>query len=281
MKTIKSNYFLPFLLLLIGLSPTRLTGQQRVLCGTDIMTQKLLNEHPELLEEYAKYETETQNYVAKLEAQKTAKPSSHKAETNKPTIYIIPIVFHILEENGPENISDAQIMSEMKVLNEDWGHTNPDTADAVTAHFRAIEGNMQVEFRLAQIDPHGNCTNGIDRIYTNLTNQADDNSKLDDWDPTKYVNVWVCKSINSGAVPNGTILGYAYFPFEVNNAPVIDGVLIRSDCIGTIGTALNPLLGGNPAEFCRCLSHEIGHVMNLEHPWGLTNSPGVACGDDA
>lgn len=254
--------------------------QQHILCGTDIMTQKLLAEHPELLEEYAKNETVTQNYIAKLEAQRAAAKSSHRAEANAPTLYIIPIVFHVLEENGPENISDAQIMSEMKILNEDWGHTNPDTGDAVTAHFRAIEGNMQVQFRLAQRDPNGNCTNGIDRIYTNLTNQANDLSKLNQWDPRKYLNVWVCKSIYAGAAANGTTLGYAYFPFEVNSNPSIDGVLIASYCVGNIGTALAPPIGGNPAEFCRCLSHEIGHVMNLEHPWGLTNSPGVACGDD-
>ena len=267
-----------------GMSFNLATGQAQphILCGTDIMTQKLLAEHPELLEEYAKDEAYTQNYVSKLEAEKAAKThGAHNATANAPTKYIIPIVFHILEQNGPENISDAQIISEMKVLNDDWGHTNPDTADAVTAHFKSIEGNMQVQFRLATIDPNGKCTNGIDRIYTNLTNQANDLSKLNPWDRRKYLNVWVCASINSGAIQGGTILGYAYFPFEVANTPDIDGVLIANYCIGTVGTALtNGGLGGNPGEFARCLSHEIGHVMNLEHPWGLTNSPGIACGDD-
>ena len=96
------------------------------------------------------------------------------------------------------------------------------------------------------------------------------------------MNVWVCKSISSGdGITNGITLGYAYFPFEAASDPFIDGILIRSDCIGNIGTALTNILATEPAEFCRCLSHEIGHVMNLEHPWGLTNSPGVRCGDDA
>jgi hypothetical protein len=129
---------------------------------------------------------------------------------------------------------------------------------------------MQVQFRLAQIDPYGNCTNGIDRIYTNLTEQADDNSKLDDWPDDKYVNVWVCKSISSGAVTNGITLGYAYLPFEIPLYGLypVDGVLIANFCVGNIGTALtNGGLGGTPGQFCRCLSHEIGHVMNLEHPF--------------
>ena len=237
--------------LIANMSFNIVTGQTHILCGTDIMTQKLLAQHPELLEEYTRNETYTQNYVKNLEAQKAAKSHrAHNAAAPAPAIYTIPIVFHILEQEGPENISDAQIISEMKQLNEDWGHTNPDTGDAVTAHFRSIEGNMQVQFRLATIDPNGNCTNGIDRIYTNLTNQADDNSKLNPWDRSKYLNVWVCKSINSGAIQGGTILGYAYFPFEVTNAPYIDGVLIANYCIGTTGTALtNGGLGGTPGEF--------------------------------
>lgn len=144
---------------------------------------------------------------------------------------------------------------------------------------------MQVEFRLARIDPNGNCTNGIDRIYTNLTNQATDASKLDGWDRTKYLNVWVCKSINSASAAGGTILGYAYLPFEVADGSFIvpyDGILINYQCIGSIGVA-------KPA-WSRCLSHEIGHFFNLEHPFGLTNSPGITgpyvitagvlCGDD-
>ncbi len=234
-------------------------------CGTTEMSQKLMEQHPELLANYAKYETYTQNYVKNYQAEQ--KRTSKKVTTT-PTVYIIPIVFHVLHQNGTENISDAQIFDEMRILNQDWGHMNPDTINACTPHFKAIEGNIQVQFRLAQLDPNGNCTNGIDRIYTSRTNNADDLSKLNQWDPKKYINVWVVKTIGSAGVA-----GYAYFPWEVDGllAPV-DGVLILSQYIGSIGTS-SPLTS-------RALTHELGHVMNLEHPWGLTNSPGVACGDD-
>jgi len=279
----KSNSFLRLLVIITLIASTSLNssfGQQVILCGSDVMRQKLIAEHPEVLQEEAKYEAYTQNYVANLQAKKAMQISgSHKptASANAPTLYIIPIVFHILEQNGPENISDAQIMDEMRILNEDWGHTNPDTGYAVSKHFKSIEGNIQVQFRLAQIDPNGNCTNGIDRIYTNLTNQADNTAKLDPWDRNKYVNVWVCKNISNGtgAVNTGITLGYAYLPSEVNANASIDGVLITDYCIGSIGTAANPPIGGSPGIFCRCLTHELGHVFNLEHPFGLTNSPSI------
>ncbi|HTA27300.1 MAG TPA: M43 family zinc metalloprotease [Bacteroidia bacterium] len=262
----KSNNFLRILTTVIfatSISFNQSYGQ--LSCGTDIMTQQLLKLHPELLEKYNQYETYTKNYVNNYMTQKLA---GKKKAASSPTKFIVPIVFHILHENGPENISDAQILDEMRILNEDWGHTNPDTNDAITAHFRAIEGNNQVEFRLAQIDPKGNCTNGIDRIYTNRTEGAGDLSKLNQWPPSKYVNVWVCKSIGlAGAA------GYAYFPWEVDGyESPNDGVLIINSYIGSIGTS-SPLTS-------RALTHEIGHVMNLEHPWGFTNDPGVACGDD-
>jgi PKD repeat protein len=265
---------------LAGMSLNPASGQQKLPCGTDIVTEQLFSKHPELLEKYNQYETYTQNYVRNLEAKKAK--DVHRIAGVAPTAYIIPIVFHILHQNGPEDISDAQIFDEMRILNEDWGHTNPDTGDACTPHFKSIEGNNQVQFRLAQIDPRGNCTNGIDRIYTNLTNNANDASKINQWNPTEYVNVWVVKSITVAGVPD--IAGYAYFPFEVDNPGLspYDGVLILSNYIGSIGTS-------SPGT-SRALSHELGHVMNLEHPWGLTNSPGITgpntvlsghhCGDD-
>ncbi len=271
-----SNYFFrasASIILVAILSFSAASGQQKKLCATDIVTRQLLAQHPELLEKYNQSETYTRNYVKTLEAKKAMKaPLSRGTASSAPAVYIIPIVFHILHQNGPENISDAQIMDEMRILNEDWGHMNPDTSDACTPYFKSIEGNIQVQFRLAQIDPNGNCTNGIDRIYTNLTNNANDVSKINWWNRTKYVNVWVVKSITVGGTPD--VAGYAYFPFEVDapEAAAYDGVLILSNYIGSIGTS-SPLTS-------RALSHELGHVMNLEHPWGLTNSPGVSCGDD-
>lgn len=181
--------------------------------------------------------------------------------------YIIPIVFHIIHEYGAENISDAQVKDAVRILNEDYQKLNADTT-AVSTTFQPIMGEANLEFRLAQKDPFGNCTNGIERIYSQETNIGDDGSKMHPWPRGKYLNVWVVKTMENG------VAGYAYYPSATTQGygAYIDGVIILSNYIGSIGT-------GNPSR-ARALTHEIGHYLALPHTWGSTNDPGVACGDD-
>ncbi|HEX2616872.1 MAG TPA: M43 family zinc metalloprotease, partial [Flavobacteriales bacterium] len=128
--------------------------------------------------------------------------------------------------------------------------------------------DVEIEFRLAQIDPYGNCTNGIDRIQTLRTDEGDDGSKLDPWFRERYLNVWVVNTIG-----DEDVAGYAYYPSAVEGPLAIaDGIIILSDYIGRIGTGSE--------NNSRALTHEIGHWLNLQHPWGNNNDPGVACGDD-
>lgn len=190
----------------------------------------------------------------------------HGENRSAPT-YIIPVVFHILHDYGTENISDAQIYDQMMILNRDYAKLNADTS-AIIPQFQNIASAIGIEFRLATIDPDGNCTNGIDRIATKKTYNADDGSKFNPWPRQKYLNVWVVKTIGSAGVA-----GYAYYPSSVVGLGLaVDGVLILNDYIGSIGTS-------SPSH-SRALTHEIGHYLNLSHPWGSTNNPGVACGDD-
>jgi PKD repeat protein len=227
-------------------------------CGTTEATRKLFLAHPELAASVDDHNT----VLSEMIRNKTPE------QRGSTTVYIIPIVFHIIHQNGAENISDAQIIDEVNILNRDFRYLNFSDTAAIVAPFKPIAADCYIEFRLAQIDPNGNCTNGIDRIYSHKTNSADDDSKLNQWPRNKYLNVWVVKTIGSVGVA-----GYAYYP-AATAGPLFpyDGVLILSDYIGSIGTG--------SAFTSRALTHEIGHYLNLQHPWGNNNDPGVACGDD-
>jgi PKD repeat protein len=181
--------------------------------------------------------------------------------------YKIPVVFHVMHTYGPENISKAQILDAVNSLNLAFQKLNADTGDVIPL-FQSIFANAEIGFELANIDPDGNCTDGITRTYTKFTNAANDNVKtLVGWPCQKYLNIWVVKNIASGAA------GYAYYP---GISASIDGIVMRHDYTGSFGTSNN----SNYTE--RSLSHEVGHWLNLPHTWGSTNNPGLAsnCGTD-
>ncbi len=228
-------------------------------CGSSEKYKELSEKHPEILVQDDQMRVWISNYI------QAHPPTDHQTRSSAP-LYIIPIVFHIIHDYGAENISDAQILDEVRILNEDYSNTNSDTA-AVIPQFKPIVADCQIQFKLAQLDFNGNCTNGIERIATFETNIGDDESKLHQWNRSEYLNVWVVKQMAKG------LAGYAYFPSATTGGSFpIDGVIILSSYIGSIGTS-SPMTS-------RALTHEIGHYFSLEHPWGNTNSPGVACGDD-
>lgn len=190
----------------------------------------------------------------------------NKYQKNKTTVYIIPIVFHIIHEYGTENISDAQVYDQVDILNRDYRKLNPDTASVID-EFKPLIADCQIEFRLPSLDPQGNCTNGIEHIYSHETNNGDDYAKIHQWDRNRYLNVWVVNSMKDG------VAGYAYYPSDIfTGNSFADGVIILNDYVGSIGTS-DPYSS-------RALTHEIGHWLGLSHVWGSTNEPGVACGDD-
>lgn len=227
-------------------------------CGTDVQMQKVFAEHPELKAQY------DENRAARIAGNSAQRNGNEALQTGGPPTYIIPVVFHIIHDYGSENITNAQVLDAVSILNRDYRKNNADTSFIVPA-FTAIATDTKIEFRLANLDPNGNCTNGIDRLASPETYVGDDGSKLNYWPRNKYLNIWVVKIITSGAA------GYAYLP---GGAPLaaVDGIIILSNYVGSIGT-------GNLAT-SRALTHEVGHFLGLEHVWGFTNSPGVSCGDD-
>ena len=125
---------------------------------------------------------------------------------------------------------------------------------------------------MAQKDPNGNCTEGITRTFSTMTNgprYRDDTKALIYWPRNKYLNIWVVNAIYSGASA-GTILGYAQFPGL--GAATTDGVCFRADQVGSIGLAATSPFGNGKG---RTATHEVGHWLNLRHIWG-----DATCGSD-
>ncbi|HKR04638.1 MAG TPA: M43 family zinc metalloprotease [Bacteroidia bacterium] len=254
----KNNLFFPFVFVfvfLINIHESFSQDDNHKFCGTNEMYEKALKKYPDYAKNQALLEQETAEYSKQMALQGNEKIQG--------TVYIIPVVFHVLHEWGSENISDAQIIDQVNIFNTDFRKLNADT-NLIIPSFTGVAADCEIEFRLAQLDPNGNCTNGIDRIVSSKTNAADDGSKLNNWPHQKYLNIWTVRTIGAAGVA-----GYAYYPGAANG---IDGIVILSDYVGSIGTG--------SVSRSRAMTHEVGHYLNLQHVWGNSNNVGVACGDD-
>ena len=173
---------------------------------------------------------------------------------NQNAVVTIPVVFHVVYRTSTENISDAQIQSQLDVLNEDFRRLNADADDVWPQ-----AADTQIEFCLASFDPQGNPSTGILRVPTTVNGFGTNNSVKfssqggsDAWPAGDYLNFWVC---NIG----GGILGYAQFP---GGSASTDGVVCGYQYTGTVGTATAPF------DLGRTATHEVGHWLNLRHIWG-------------
>lgn len=218
-------------------------GQQGNWCATDQKLEEYFEEHPEHREPFMQ---EQRNLINALPVK--------GSQNSKTPIYTIPVVVHVLHLNGVGNISKAQIDDAIRILNEDFQKLNADTFNVRTV-FKPHIADAQIEFKLAQLDPNGNCTEGINRINTPLTNSASNAVKsLSYWNANNYLNIWVVNNIASSGP--GSILGYAQFPSNFSNLATY-GIVIRNDEMGSIQTAIST--DG------RTLTHEVGHCFGLFH----------------
>jgi hypothetical protein len=173
----------------------------------------------------------------------------------------LPVVVHVVYKTDKENISDAQIKSQIKALNLDYRAKNPDKTK-VPAAWKSLVVDANIEFALATKDPSGAATTGITRTKTTATAFGPDNGVkakrtggIDAWPRDRYLNVWVCTLGQS-------LLGYAQFP---GGPAKTDGVVILNTAFGASGSAAPPFDKGRTA------THEIGHFLNLRHIWGDRN----------
>jgi PKD repeat protein len=227
--------------LLLGLSMSAYC-QNVDWCASDRMFKKALDNNPQMQIEFDDFNQWMVENNDQLGAERGG-------------VKIIPVVVHIIHNYGAENITDARVADAIRYLNEDFLGTSADLADVV-APFTSLINNPQLEFRLATLDPNGNCTNGITRTQSTLTYDADDASKLVVWPRNKYYNIWVVFNIYSDT-PGTVTAGYSYLPSNFTDASV-DGTIIGYNYMGVTGS--------NFAK--RVLSHETGHWFRLAHTFG-------------
>lgn len=237
---------------------------QRV-CHTMHVWEKQKQENPELENRIQEIERVTENYLRN--------GSAYQNENGRVTgVVTIPVVVHVIYNSSKpqENISDAQIQSQIAVLNEDFRRTNPDHVN-VPSLFSSLKADTEIQFVLASTTPTGGPTTGITRKASTRTSWGtnDDCKKpsaggVAPWDATRYLNIWVC---NIG----GGILGYAQFP---GGSTATDGVVISPQYFGSSSKGTGFYLSA-PFDKGRTATHEVGHWLNLRHIWGDAN-----CGND-
>jgi len=185
----------------------------------------------------------------------------------------IPVVFHIVHNYGDEYVSDNEVYKQLDEINKIYSGIVPlgtPSVGVIPTYSGNIPGtsikyvtNTHIQFYLAQKDPFGQPTNGITRYKNFVTYSGGDHAKYDIWPRENYLNIWVVKAFDN---THTGAAAYAYQPPTASAIPWVDGPI----------TAF-----GQPLNYDNTIAHEIGHSLNLDHPWGSTNSPQVACGDDA
>ena len=139
-------------------------------CYMDEIIKKNLKQNPELGDKYFAYEENLKAIQKELELN----PNAFKSIQTDTLINgkrIIPVVFHVIHIGGTENIAKEQIEDAVVKMNLDYNRQNADTANTFST-FKSRAASFDIEFRLAQLDPDGNCTDGIDRVYDPATEYA-------------------------------------------------------------------------------------------------------------
>ena len=256
------------LLLLLSIS---IFAQENKKCFTSELIQKELD----INEDY-------QNKI--YQVHKDNKKWLSENNRSKETI-TIPIVVHVIYRQSHSNlgigtnISNAQIEDQIRILNEDFSKTNNEFPNPPRNTFVNYADNPNIKFCLATTDPDGNATNGITRTvstknsfnYNTESNdmKRDNTGGKDGWNPSKYLNIWVCDIASSG---NSIVLGYAYLPGLQSWNAWKDGLVVDFQHFGTIGSASSSSDGRTP-------THEIGHYLGLYHTF-CEASGGGCCDND-
>lgn len=208
-------------------------------------------------------ETKPEYRERRLEAEDQTRQSIDSGQAMRVTarLITIPVVVHVVHKTAKENVSDAQVKSQITALNRDFRAKNRDRK-RVPSVWKSLVIDSNIQFALATKDPRGKRTSGIVRTATKAASFGPDDSVkskkaggADPWPTDRYLNMWVC-NLGQG------LLGYAQFPGGPSKT---DGVVVLYTAFGTKGAARPPFNKGRTA------THEVGHYLGLRHIWGDRN----------
>ena len=229
--------------------PARATPRQRT-CAQMVVHELLVETDPGYRARRLNVEEQTRRSIDSGQAMRVAAK-----------LITIPVVVHVVYRTAAENISDAQVRSQIRSLTRDFRGRNQDKRQVPDA-WKGLFTDSKIQFELATKDPKGKRTSGITRTETKVAAfRPDDTVKskrtggVNPWPTDRYLNFWVC---NLG----GGLLGYGQFP---GGASATDGVVILYSAFGTQGAVRPPYNKGRTA------THEVGHFLNLRHIWGDRN----------
>lgn len=180
----------------------------------------------------------------------TARRRDIGVDLKKASITTIKTVVNVVYKTADQNVSDAQIKSQIAALNKDYRASNPDRAQTPTP-WKGLVTDARVEFKLVKVTRTLTAKTGF--TFDDAVKKASTGG-IAPYSPKTHLNLWVCAL-------TGGLLGYAQFP---GGPTATDGVVINYQAFGTMGTAQAPFNKGRTA------THEIGHYLNLRHIWGDT-----------
>jgi hypothetical protein len=225
-------------------TPTEVVGRQ---CASDEVLQKQIADDP-------------QRAIFLDDLEKKTRLYKGRENSRLAGVLYVPVVVHIVLPN-PNQVTDAQVQSQMDVLTKDFNKTNSELSNSniylAGYNFSSVP-DCDIVFYYSQI------VRKASTVATFGSNDAVKKSSQggsDAVDATTKLNLWVC-DLSSG------LLGYAQFP---GGSASTDGVVIDYQAFGT--SANYPMYAA--FNLGRTATHEVGHWVNLRHIWGDRR-----CGDD-
>ncbi|MGB1308072.1 MAG: T9SS type A sorting domain-containing protein [Oceanihabitans sp.] len=246
-------------------------------CAQDLILQKIYNEDPSLKPENNLAYQELEQFTKTFKSDNSNYKSRNINDLIIGTDYIIPVVVHVIHDNGPENISDKAVERSIEMLNRFFeGKSAYDVnIDPEFLPIRGAFSNKKLKFVLAKFDPSGNSTNGIDRHEDAYYTIRGDNNTLRhtyNWPRANYFNIYVVKQ----AVEGSGTSGFATFPPNVDGPAnaYLDGHVMSAWAYGEHDQMWQT--------WYHNLAHEVGHWLNVYHIWANAGGNGnsVYCSYD-